>query len=255
MTQSVTDNNPGATRTVGRTSLGLHARQREGVFWASAAMRDVEADVASALECSLNVMITGERGVGKTSMAHRIHRRGRRAAGRCVIARSPGVLDSVERLARALAEASTIQVEDAERMSAAVQAYLLEFIERQAMGRAAMTGVRFITISDANLFELARCAEFSEPLFYRLNPIHLIIPPLRDRPEDIPVLLRYFMSLPAHASLPFLSRAAWHRIVTYEWPGNVGELQGVAEALMSRGEGRLLDLDDLPSDLRPSTDS
>jgi len=135
MPQSVTDNNPDAVRTVGRTSPALHARQREGVFWASAAMRDVEADVASALECNLNVMITGERGVGKTSMAHRIHRRGRRTAGRCVIARSPGLLDSVERIARVLADAGTIQVEDAERMSPAIQAQLLEFIERQSMGR------------------------------------------------------------------------------------------------------------------------
>ena len=160
-------------------------------------------------------------------------------------------MDSVERLERALAEASVIQVEDAERMSPAIQAGLLDFIERQTMSRAAMAGVRFITISNINLFELARSNEFSEPLFYRLNPIHLVIPPLRDRPEDIPVLLRYYMSLPSYASLPCLTRAAWRRIVTYEWPGNVRELQGVAEALMSRGLGRLLDLDDLPPDLRP----
>jgi two-component system, NtrC family, response regulator HydG len=253
MSHSLTDNNPDAFRSVGRTAISV--RQREGVFWASSSMRDVEADLASAFECNLNIMITGERGVGKTSIAERICRRGRRAGGCCVIARSPGVLDSLERLERALEDASIIQIEGAERMSPAIQARLLEFIERQTVGRTVMIDVRFITVSHTNLFELAQCDEFSEPLFYRLNPIHLIIPPLRDRPEDIPVLLRYFMSLPAHASLPFLSRAAWHRIVTYEWPGNVGELQGVAEALMSRGEGRLLDLDDLPPDLWPPTDS
>ena len=254
MSQSATDNDPEAVRSVRRTSPDTHAGKREGVFWASSSMRDVEADLASAFECNLNVMITGERGVGKTSMARRIHRRGRRAAGRCVIARSPGVLDSIESLARARAQASVVQIEDAERTSSAIQARLLELIERQTNGRAAIACARFITVSNANLFELVQCDEFSERLFYRLNPIHLIIPPLRDRPEDIPVLLRYFMALPAYASLPCLSRAAWHQIVTYEWPGNVNELQAVAEALMSREPGRLLDLDDLPPDLRPLGD-
>src|SRR5213592_4983061 len=98
MTQSVTDNNPGAAGSDRRTSPALRARHCEAVFWASSAMRDVEADVASALECNLNVMITGEHGVGKTSMARRLHRRGRRTAGRCAIARPPAALDSVEKL-------------------------------------------------------------------------------------------------------------------------------------------------------------
>ena len=220
-------------------------------------MRDVEADVESALACRLNVMITGEDGVGKTSIAHRIHRRGRRGARRCVIARSPGALDSIDGLETVLSEATpdgVVQVEDAERMSPAIQARLLEFIERQTSGPNA-SGVRFITVSRINLFELACRDEFSEALFYRLNSIHLIIPPLRERPEDIPVLLRHFMSLPAYASLPCLSRAAWQRIVTYDWPGNIRELQHLAEALMTRGLGRLLDLDDLPPELKLPTDS
>ena len=220
-------------------------------------MREVEADVASAIECNFNVMITGEHGVGKRSIARRLHRRGRRAAGRSVIARSPGALDSVESFATALADAmpdGIVQVEDAERMSPAIQARLLGFIEQQAVGRTPRTCVRFITVSNTSLFDLVGIDGFSEPLFYRLNAIHLIIPPLRDRQEDIPVLLRHFMSLPAYASLPCLSRAAWQRIVTYEWPGNIRELQGIAEALRLRGPGRFLDLDDLPRELKPPGD-
>ena len=257
MTQSATENNPDAARSGQRTSHGIRARHCEAVFWASASMREVEADVASALECNFNVMITGEHGVGKRSIARRLHRRGRRAAGRSVIARSPGALDSVESFATALTDAmpdGIFQVEDAERMSPAIQARLLEFIEQQAIVRTARTCVRFITVSNANLFDLSRVDEFSEPLFYRLNAIHLIIPPLRHRQEDIPVLLRHFMSLPAYASLPCVSPAAWRRIVTYEWPGNIRELQGVAEGLRSRGPGRFLDLDDLPRELRPPSD-
>jgi len=257
MTQSVTENNPVAARSGQRTSSAIRSRHCEAVFWASASMRDVEADVASALECDFNVMITGEHGVGKRSIARRLHRRARRAAGRSVIARSPGALDSVESFATALADAlpdGIVETDDAERMSPAIQARLLEFIDRQTIGRTARTCVRFITVSNANLFDLVRCDGFSESLFYRLNAIHLIIPPLRDRQEDIPVLLRHFMSLPAYASLPCLSRAAWQRIVTYEWPGNIRELQAMAEGLRSRGPGRFLDLDDLPAELSPSGD-
>ena len=256
MTHSVTENNPDAARSGQRTSHGMRARHCEAVFWASSSMREVEADVASALECNFNVMITGEHGVGKRSIARRLHRRGRRAAGRSVIARSPGALDSVECFATALMDAmpdGIVQVEDAERMSPAIQARLLEFIDRQTIGRTARTYVRFITVSSANLFDLVRVDKFSETLFYRLNAIHLIIPPLRDRQEDIPVLL-HFMSLPAYAPLPRLSRAAWQRIITHEWPGNIRELQCIAEGLRSCGLGRVLDLDDLPRELRPPGD-
>jgi DNA-binding NtrC family response regulator len=215
-------------------------------------MREVETDVASALRCQLNVMITGERGVGKTSIAHWIEDRSRHAAGRCVLGRSPGALDSVDGLARALKEAmpdGMFHIEGAERMSLALQSRLLDFIKQQTNGPGADTAVRFITMSHAKLFELVQCDEFCESLFYRLNAIHVIIPPLRDHPEDIPVLLRHFLSLPAHAPVSFLSRAAWQRLLMYEWPGNIRELQAVAEMLQSRGLDRLLDLHDLPPGL------
>jgi DNA-binding NtrC family response regulator len=253
------DNNLDPARNVRGILPALRAHRDEAIFWASSSMRDVEVDVASAIRCNLNVMITGEEGVGKTSIARRIHlRRRRRAAGRFVIAQSPGALDSIESLTRALKDAmpdGMVHVEGAERMSAEVQSRLLEFIERQAVAREPGTTVRFVTVNNANLYELARRGEFSESLFYRLNAIHLIIPPLREHPQDIPVLLRHFMSLPAPASSPCLSRAAWQQLVTYGWPGNVRELQGVADTLAARGSDRLLDVDDLPPALRPSGDS
>jgi DNA-binding NtrC family response regulator len=212
-------------------------------------MREVETDVASALRCHLNVMITGEPGVGKTSIAHWIEDRSRRAAGRCVLGRSPGALDSVDSLAKALREATPngmFHIEGAERMSLALQYRLLDFIKQQTGGPGANTAVRFITMSDARLFELVQCDQFYSSLFYRLNAIHVVIPPLRDHPEDVPVLLRHFLSLPPHAPVSCLTRAAWQRLLTYEWPGNIRELQAVAETLLTRGLDRLLDLHDLP---------
>ncbi len=137
-------------------------------------------------------------------------------------------------------------------MSLPVQSWLQRFTERRTTRECAtrqfMDGddVRFITLTSSNLFELVRRHQFCEPLFYHLNAVHLIIPPLRDRPEDIPVLLRHFLSVHARAPVPRLSAAAWQRLGTYAWPGNVRELRVVAETLASRELPRLFEPDDLP---------
>ena len=222
-------------------------------------MRDLEADIVCALRGDLNVMISGEDGVGKTSVAHRIHRESRRAPGPLVVARSPEVLDAVHNFDRALLEAApngTVLLENPERMSLPVQSRLLQFIEprtiRDGAGRRFVHSnrVRFITVTSQNLFELVERHLLCESLFYRLNVIHLIIPSLRDRPEDITVLLRHFLSLSPRARVPRLSTEAWQRLVTYAWPGNLRELRAVAETLASRELPRLLGPDDLPPDIR-----
>jgi DNA-binding NtrC family response regulator len=109
-------------------------------------------------------------------------------------------------------------------------------------------GLRFITTTRSDLLDLVRCEQFDELLFYRLNTIHLVIPPLRDRPEDIPPLLCHFMSRLAPAA-PRLSPAAWDAVVKYAWPGNVCELKAVAATLVSV-ERRMLQPSDLPSEIQ-----
>lgn len=240
------------------TLLDTSVHRRVPIFWASATMRDLETEIDCALHCDLNVMITGEEGVGKKSIAYRIHRQSRRAAARLAVARSPGALDSAETLDRAVLDAmpdGTVLVEDVERMSLLMQARLLGTIARRRTrgrdGRGAVQGhhVRFITATSEDLFELVRFRQFYEPLFYSLNTIHLVIPPLRDHPEDIPVLLQHFFSRCAPAPIPRLSHAARQRLLTYAWPGNVEELRVVVETLASHELPRLLEPDDLPPDI------
>jgi DNA-binding NtrC family response regulator len=221
-------------------------------------MRDLESDIAGAIRFHLNVMLTGESGVGKMSVARRIHRQSRHSKAPLIIAPLPQTLDD-DTLDRAIADAvpnGTVAIKETGRMSPAMQARLLRFIEhRTAPGRALRqpshgTDVRFIAVSSADLYESVRFQQFGETLFYRLNRMHLVIPPLRERPEDIPLLLRHFLSMFASgAAVPHFSKAAWHRLMSYAWPGNVRELRAVCETLASRGLTRAVEPEDLPQEI------
>jgi two-component system response regulator AtoC len=227
----------------------------ETVQWASAAMRNVELDIASARTLDCNVLISGESGVGKKTIACRLYRQSRRASKPLVIFSAADVLNSMELLNIALLEArpdGTILLEEPHRTSPSVQSRLLQFVERRIghSGAREIAGeghdVRLLTVTSRDLFELVQRDQFIESLFYRLNPIHLIIPPLRTRPEDIAVLLEYFFPLDAGV-LPALSADAWQQVIRHTWPGNVRELREVATALASRNLHRTIESADLPT--------
>jgi DNA-binding NtrC family response regulator len=94
---------------------------------------------------------------------------------------------------------------------------------------------------------------FREDLFYRLNVIHLIVPPLRDRREDIPSLVNYFRERYAtlnRSPIASVSPAAMKAMVDYTWPGNVRELENVIERLIVTVQGSIIDVDHLPSEIR-----
>ncbi len=222
-------------------------------------MREMEADIVCAVHCDLNVLISGETGVGKKSVAHRIHRQSRRASGPLVTARSPGALELSDAFDAALLEAfpdGAALLENPERLSTALQSRLQQFVERSAVpgcaGRAFPRGcqVRFITATTSDLFRLVKTRQFSESLFYRLNAIHLVIPPLRERAEDIPVLLQQFLAACAPAPVPRLSSATRQQLVAHPWPGNLWELRAVAELLASLDRPHVLEPDDLPPGIR-----
>jgi DNA-binding NtrC family response regulator len=227
--------------------------------WASAAMREMEADIACAVRCDVNVLITGEQGVGKTSVARRIHRQSRRGRAPLIVASSPAAREASGSFEGALLEAfpeGAVLVENPERLSRRMRLLLQRFVEGSPIpgpdGRSVARGgrVRFITTTGVDLFELVRDGRFSESLFYRLNAVHLVIPPLRERAEDIPVLLRQFLSAYEPAIVPRLSAAARQQLAAHLWPGNLCELREVVDSLASLGRPRVLEPDDLPSRIR-----
>jgi DNA-binding NtrC family response regulator len=235
------------------------ALRPDAPVWASVAMREMEADIACAVGCDLNVLITGEKGVGKKSVAHRIHRQSVRASRPLVVARSPGLLELSDAFDAALLEAfpdGAALLENPERLSGEMQSRLQRFVERSPVagygepGLAHGIQVRFITATSSDLFKLVRSRQFSESLFYRLNAIHLVIPPLRERAEDIPALLHQFLSACAPAPVPRLSKAIRRQLAAHPWPGNLWELRAVAESLALLDRPHVFEPDDLPPRFR-----
>ena len=217
-------------------------------------MLALEKDIACALRCDLNVMLSGERGVGKLSIARRIHLESRRGRAPLVISQLNDAASELDPAMLNATPGATVLVQDPERLSEPMQCRLLRFVvDRATRGGTRRTCVanpdlRFITATRSDLFEHVRFQQFDESLFYRLNGIHLVVPPLRARREDIPRLLCHFMSQFARTA-PRLSPAAWDSIVKYAWPGNVCELKTVAATLASI-ERRMLQPSDLPSEIQ-----
>ena len=235
------------------------AQWLETPVWPSLAMREMEADVACAVRCDLNVLITGETGVGKKSMARRIHLQSRRASSPLVVVRSPRGPETSDAFDAALLEAfpdGSVLLQNPEWLSPAMQSRLQRFVERSPIPEAGGppvehgSQVRFVTATSSDLFKLVKTRQFSEWLFYRLNAVHLTIPPLRDRTEDIPELLQQFLSAIASSPAPRLSTATRRHLVAHPWPGNLWELRAVAELLASLDRPDVLEPDDLPPSLR-----
>lgn len=241
----------------GATETAAPAFWFDAISWASPAMRLLESDIACASRCDLHVMISGENGAGKKTMAQRLHRQSRRAPAPLVITRLTDEATSSEILAPWLldsARGGTIMLEHPQLMSPSVQTRLLEYLERSSakktqLGTELKHDVRLLTVTSDDLFGFVETDRFSDALFYRLNTIHLIVPPLRDRREDVRPLLDYFLSAYSRTARPRFSADAWERLTTYAWPGNVEELRAAIEQLVSRELSRPIELCDLPSEM------
>jgi two-component system, NtrC family, nitrogen regulation response regulator GlnG len=201
------------------------------------AIRKLENEIACAIKIDGRVMISGERGTGKKFVAHLIHQRSRRRTAPFVIASHRGFAESVPQ-----AQNGTLLIDGVEQLTVPMQRQLQQFLE------TGMTNgtPRLMTATGPDMFECVRSDVFDSALFYRLNIIRLLIPALRDHPEDIPTLLQHYLSSYAKTNIPRFSPAAMQQLVEYAWPGNVQELKAVAETLAVKDLPRLIEPDDLP---------
>src|SRR5678816_2168046 len=184
----------------------------------SAAIRDVEEEIDHAARSDAKVLITGESGVGKEIVARQIHERSARSRGQLVTINCAGFPDSLleselfghvkgsftdaHRDKRGWLESAhggTIFMDEVGEMSLRMQASLLRFLETGEIQRVGSdrklppVDVRVITATHRRLLENIVDKTFREDLYYRLNVVHIEVPPLRDRREDIPVLLNHFL--------------------------------------------------------------
>jgi transcriptional regulator with PAS, ATPase and Fis domain len=158
----------------------------------------------------------------------------------------------------ALADGGTLFLDEVGEMSPRMQAVLLRFAERGEVhpvgsdGLARIVDVRLIAATNRPLANLVTAAAFRGDLYYRLNVIHLSVPPLRDRDADIILLLNQFLSDFARvhqARVPTFTDGAAASLLKYAWPGNIRELKNFAEQMVVRFTDRPIDWTDLPAHL------
>jgi two-component system nitrogen regulation response regulator NtrX len=245
---------------------------------AGTAIRAIEAEIEYAGQSDAKVLITGESGVGKEVIARLIHQRSRRARTPLVTINCAGIPDSLlesalfghvkgsftdayrDRLGLLeLAGNGTIFLDEIGEMTLRMQALLLRFLENGEIQRVgsdriqSRVDVRVIAATNRDLVERIASKDFREDLYYRLNVIHIAIPPLRQRREDIPVFLQYFLRSAAErhrVQPPELGPDALAALITYPWPGNVRELKNVTERLIVRHPSGRVGRADLPVEIQ-----
>ena len=157
-----------------------------------------------------------------------------------------------------LAHRGTLFLDEVGEMSLRMQALLLRFLENgevHAVGSDhadARVDVRVIAATNRNLTDHVAAGQFREDLFYRLSVIHLVVPPLRARPDDIQALMTHFVARSGRR-LEF-SEDAVRAFLGYRWPGNVRELQNVVEQLAWLSTSGVVGVDDLPASMRSGTE-
>jgi DNA-binding NtrC family response regulator len=219
-----------------------------------------------------NVLITGENGTGKEVVARHLHALSERAAKPLITvnagALSEGLFESelfghvrgaftdarVDRVGRfELADGGTLFLDEIATVPLNLQPKLLRVLETgefEPVGasKTRRTDVRVLSATNANLHEEVAAGRFRQDLLFRLNTVEIVLPPLRERREDIPLLAAHFLRQhSAHYRKPLdgFEQAALDLLVNRQWPGNIRELQHAIERASLMAQGRLVSVPDL----------
>jgi PAS domain S-box-containing protein len=240
-------------------------------------MRSVYRQITDVSQYDFPVHLFGETGTGKELVANAIHNESRRGGapfvpincgalpdglieselfGHVKGAFSGAVRDKKGRFE--LADGGTVFLDEVAELSRPLQVKLLRFLqegsfEKVGGERTTDVDVRIISATNKDLKKEVQRNNFREDLFYRLNVIPIHIPPLRERRNDIPLLVDHFLEQVARRSgqqMPAMSAEALNVMVEYGWPGNVRELQNAVQFAIVRSDNRTIVADDLPLELR-----
>jgi len=222
------------------------------------------------------VLVTGESGTGKELVARGIHRESPRAARPFVAINCgaipenlieselfgyrKGAFTGADRNKKGLfseADGGTLFLDEIGELPAPMQVKLLRVLQEGEIRPIGSSGVekvdvRIIAATAKNLAEEVAAGRFREDLFYRLNVVHVTVPPLRERKEDIPLLCDCFLkkyNIQLKSGVQGISPAALRRLVDYPWPGNVRELENTIERTMIFAEKKIILPEDLPHGL------
>ena len=250
----------------------------QDIIGQSPPMLDLFKVLETVSNTTSTILLTGETGTGKELVARAIHHNSSRAQERFVplncgaipetlleaelfghvkgaftgaIATRPGRLKQADR--------GTLFLDEIGTMSTNLQSKLLRVLqerefERVGDSQSTKVDVRFIAATNSDLAEMIKLGRFREDLFYRLNVIPIHLPPLRDRREDVPLLVQSFINKleqePARANIR-ISQEAMRRIMAFDWPGNIRQLENTIERVLVLTPGQSqIDISDLPLELQ-----
>jgi DNA-binding NtrC family response regulator len=257
----------------------LEERYRiDGLVGRSRVMRDLFQLLEIVAGTSSTVLITGETGTGKELAARAIHHNSARRANRFVALNCSAIPETLleaelfghtrgaftgavatrqGRLEQA--HKGTLFLDEVGTMSPALQAKLLRVLQEREFERIGEShtikiDVRVIAATHSDLAKMVADGTFREDLFYRLNVLPVQLPALRERREDIPLLVQHFLQrLAADAGRGSMtvSQDAMRRLMAYRWPGNVRQLENTVERALAFSQGRsLIDVQDLPPEIQ-----
>jgi two-component system response regulator AtoC len=150
-----------------------------------------------------------------------------------------------------LANGGTIFLDEINNMPPPLQMKLLRVLQHKTFERVGgsetlTVDVRIIAATNKNIEAEVKAGRFREDLYYRLNVVHIVMPPLREHLEDVPILIDHFLNKYASGRRVFLSREAQQKVLVHSWPGNIRELENVIQRALVMAQGNVITVDDLP---------
>ncbi|WP_456408557.1 sigma-54-dependent transcriptional regulator [Caldithrix abyssi] len=258
-----------------KQELGQHFNF-DNLIVQSPAMEKVVQVASRLAQSDSNVLILGESGTGKNLIAKAIHYNSRRKDKPLITVNCPSIPDQLleselfghvkgsytgaisdRRGKFELADGGTIFLDEIGDLKPELQAKLLRVIqekefERIGENKPIKVDVRIISATNRDLKKLVEENRFREDLYYRLSVVPIVIPPLRERTEEIPALIDMMLKKLASDRKIRITPRALSRLQTYHWPGNVRELENIIEQMVVLSGKDVLDEEDLPESLRQS---
>ena len=247
----------------------------KGMIGNSAKMKNIIETVEQVAPTRTTVLITGESGTGKELVAQAIHqcsgRTGKFVPVHCsalpdnlieseLFGHERGAFTGAVEMRKGrfeLAEGGTIFLDEIGEIPLHIQVKLLRVLEHRAFERIGgsetiITDARVVAATNRDLKKMVEEGTFREDLFYRLDVVSLEIPPLRERKEDIPLLVKHYLDVfnKENGKDIGITETAMASLCAYAWPGNIRELRNCVERMVVLCRGKMIDLENVPVDIR-----
>lgn len=256
--------------------LSYTQNSRSSIDFKSQIMKDIYKTIDNMANKNINMLLLGKSGTGKNQLAKRIHEKSERAAGPFVTincstipenlmeselfgylkgsftgASSQGKIGLIEK-----ANQGTLFLDEIGELPLALQVKLLEVVQEKTYLPIGETKTRYvdariIAATNRNIFDLVNQHQFREDLYYRLAVVTINVPSLKDRPEDVALLLKHYLIVfnEKHQTHVSYSKEVFETLLAHSWPGNIRELEHLVEFLVLNAQSACIQLDELPTNI------